>query len=252
MKSCVKSGFTIIETMLVLSVTGLLSIGILVGSSSFISQQRYSDAVRTVESNIQDQYGSSHNVQNERSDATGCNPITGQVEDGAGGAAVTTPTGRGSSECVVLGKSIEISSSGTEITTASVIGRQTLPLPPTPPTDDIAALSGYALSRSSLDLQETTLPWSIKIVDGASETAKPGTILILRSPRTGYTLTFISSSPIAGNTIPSSMITLANQKKETYCLSPNGLTSGQRSAIVIEKGASGPSAVTKVSNGSGC
>ena len=48
-----KKGFTIIETMLVLSVTGLLSVGIMVGWSVNINRQRYDDSVNTFKSDIQ-------------------------------------------------------------------------------------------------------------------------------------------------------------------------------------------------------
>ena len=46
-------GFTIIEVMLFLAVTGALAVAILVGSGVAIGQQRYKDSVNSLQSFIQ-------------------------------------------------------------------------------------------------------------------------------------------------------------------------------------------------------
>lgn len=43
----VKRGFTIIEVMLVLAITGLMLVGVIAGTYSSIATQRYNDSVRS-------------------------------------------------------------------------------------------------------------------------------------------------------------------------------------------------------------
>jgi len=61
-----QGGFTVIEVMLFLAVTGLLAVGILVGSGVAIGQQRYRDSVNTLKSYIQQQYSEVTSVINNR------------------------------------------------------------------------------------------------------------------------------------------------------------------------------------------
>ena len=56
MSARTETGFTLVEAMLFLAITGLLTVGILVGSGVAISQQRYRDSVNSLKSFIQDQY----------------------------------------------------------------------------------------------------------------------------------------------------------------------------------------------------
>ena len=60
------AGFTIIETMLVLAITGALVAAMFVGIGTSISIQRYRDAVTTFKDTLQEQYSALANVSNDR------------------------------------------------------------------------------------------------------------------------------------------------------------------------------------------
>jgi len=91
MKPLYRDGFTIIETMLFLGITGLLIVGILAGTGNSISIQRYRDSVTSLQSMLQMQYSNVENVSNNSVAAKSC-------------GAKTSP--RGQSDCVILGRFI--------------------------------------------------------------------------------------------------------------------------------------------------
>ncbi|MEP6710564.1 MAG: prepilin-type N-terminal cleavage/methylation domain-containing protein, partial [Candidatus Saccharibacteria bacterium] len=49
-------GFTIIEVMLFLAISGALAVGILIGSNVAITSQRYRDSLNSLQSLLQQQY----------------------------------------------------------------------------------------------------------------------------------------------------------------------------------------------------
>ena len=51
-----QSGFTIVEVVLFLAITGLLTVGLLAGVSAALRQQQYHDAVQSFAGFIRDQY----------------------------------------------------------------------------------------------------------------------------------------------------------------------------------------------------
>ncbi|HEU4715394.1 MAG TPA: prepilin-type N-terminal cleavage/methylation domain-containing protein, partial [Candidatus Saccharimonadales bacterium] len=67
-----QNGFTIIEVMLFLAITGMLAAAILVGSGVAIGQQRYRDSVSSLQSYIQQQYNKVINVTNDRDKSWTC------------------------------------------------------------------------------------------------------------------------------------------------------------------------------------
>jgi type II secretory pathway pseudopilin PulG len=77
-------GFTVIEVMLFLAVTGALAVGILVGAGVSIGQQRYRDSVNSLKSTIQDRYNQTTNVVNSRGGAWVCDSSPTVTENPAG------------------------------------------------------------------------------------------------------------------------------------------------------------------------
>src|SRR5690349_9230293 len=108
------AGFTIIEVMLFLAVSGALTVGILVGAGVAIGQQHYRDSVSSLKSLIQAQYNEAANVTNSRSGDESCS----NANIIAPPSSVTTPQARGTSDCLLMGRSITISADGTQVTTA--------------------------------------------------------------------------------------------------------------------------------------
>ena len=95
MKQRHTAGFTIIEVVLFLAISGVLAVGLLVGIGSAIQQQQYRDAVQSYVGFLRGQYAQVLAVQNDRPDDQVC-PIEG----------VSGSTIKGRSDCFVVGRYI--------------------------------------------------------------------------------------------------------------------------------------------------
>lgn len=178
-----QNGFTIIEVLLFLSVTGLLAMGILAGSGLAISQQRYRDSVNSLKSYIQQQYSEVTNVINSRPGNWACDTTAAVNELAAGGQA------RGTSDCVLMGRYITINETGTELTTSSVVGYRA-PGAAEATTDIAEIANNYRLATSPVDQDEQEVAWGAQVVKEKTTTPQPMSILIVRSPLSGSLITF--------------------------------------------------------------
>lgn len=177
------NGFTIIEVMLFLGVTGLLAIGILVGSGLAIGQQRYRDSVNSLKSLIQDQYSQTSNVINSRDGAWTCSPAATVTEEAVGGQP------RGTSDCVLLGKYLTINEAGTGIAISSVTGYRTGT--GLPAGSDINELyNNYQIGISPINQETLEVNWGAQVVRSKTTTPMSLSILIVRSPLSGAIMTF--------------------------------------------------------------
>ena len=255
------AGFTILETMLFLAITGLLIIGMIVGVGASIDSQRYNDGVQAFETLIQDQYSQLANVQIDHNAnwTCGASAQPTQVADG---------TSRGQSNCVIMGRYMVIDQN--TITTESVIGYQT----GTSTTgNDIAHLkSNYTLSLSTTDATTDQMEWGTKLTWPVSgPEAHPGAvgrsfgILFITSPDSGSNYTFTIDSPpdiasttsadlaamlVTGNNVSTTYKSsvLRGQDAQTLCVNPNGLVTGSRMAVQFDAYATNQSAIHLVSN----
>jgi type II secretory pathway pseudopilin PulG len=247
-----KDGFTIIETMLFLAITGLLIATMLVGVGTSINNQRYRDSVTSLQSFLQSQYSSISNVQNDRDNSWKC-----------GNSATPSQTGtlqdRGQSDCVLLGRYITIEGGNTTVST--VLGYQTA----TASGTDIANLKAdYMLGLSTINQQTDSLAWGTVIawpVSGAGfknpTTPRSIAILIIRSPDSGATYTFTSDTvpPITNvdNTTLQAMLVTGtgvppSQGSRTLCVDSQGLVIANNSAVYIHPYATGPTSIETRSN----
>ena len=110
-------GFTIIEVVLFLAISGLLMATLLVGVSQAISRQEYRDAVQSFAGFLRSEYSKMINVENDRPD--GNNAVCqGSVS-----------TYRGQSNCFIVGRYIETVGSddanyGTEYASYAVYAKE--------------------------------------------------------------------------------------------------------------------------------
>lgn len=222
-------GFTIIEVMLFLAVTGLLTIGVLVGSGTAIAQQRYRDSVTSLKGFIQEQYTRTTNVVN----ADARNPACSQ----RGSALVLDGDAlqpRGTSECLLLGRYLLIEPA--KVTAYDVIGQ---PRADENGTDDVATLKNYVL-RTSEDGEVEEIGWGATVVRPRTVIGLTASVLIVRSPLSGSTLTFVGD----GSQRPSALVDAGNMVQKDFCVdSGSGVVTSRRLAVRLNARAASQSAV---------
>ena len=114
-----RAGYTIIEVMLTLAITGAIFVAALLGVSSTISRQRYRDVVDNTYELIRSQYDLVNRVSIEQRDKNDvCNGITS-----IGISHTNQNKGRGRSACNVYGVAITFGlDDGKVVQTSSIIG----------------------------------------------------------------------------------------------------------------------------------
>jgi type II secretory pathway pseudopilin PulG len=231
-----QNGFTIIEVMLFLAVTGMLAAAILVGSGVAIGQQRYRDSVSSLQSYIQQQYGKATNVTNDRDKQWTCdsNGTVSEVDASAGEA-------RGTSDCVVLGRLVTVDAAGTSLTSAVVVGYRT-PNAATQTSDIAEIATNYKLGIAPIDKDDESVNWGAQVVKPKTTTPMPITLLIIRSPLSGTMLTF-SKEGVQAN--PNGMIDAANiSVQRDLCVNAEaGSFVGKRMEVRVEAYATSQSAI---------
>jgi len=240
-----RPGFTIVETVMFLAVTGLLVTAILVSTGSTINVQRYRDSVSTLKSYIQDQYSEVFNVRNEeKSTDLACD--SNAVVTGSGDTKA-----RGQGDCVVIGRFTTISDNALQSSTVVGFGSSSKTI--ASDIDDLS--SSYKISLLPGSESTTLMEWGTRIAWPASgpEGRAPTTprdiaILILRSPRSGVSYTFTTDNInsqledmiVQGDSVP-------GQAARKICVNSDGLFDNNMS-ILINAFASNQSAVETRSN----
>ena len=233
-----QNGFTFIEVMLFLAVTGLLAMAILAGSGMAINQQRYRDSVNTLKSYIQQQYSEATSVINSRSENWECNS-TGLVTDTGGPAGEA----RGRSDCVMLGRFVTIDATGKQLTASSVSAYR-LPGTTPAPSDLQEIASNYRLAISPIDQQHNEVSWGAQIVKQKTTAPMPLSILIIRSPLSGLLMTFTAENV---QTNLNSMVTAGNMNiVRNMCINADATSflGVRRLEVRLEAFAAGQSAVS--------
>lgn len=100
-----KSGFTIIETMLFLAITGLVFAGVVIGTNGSLRSQRYRDTVQSFVNSLRDVYSRAENTEitdygNQQARCGWWNNKTSDISD--------VNSARGRSRCVVYGLAVAI------------------------------------------------------------------------------------------------------------------------------------------------
>ncbi len=257
----VSPGFTIIETMLFLAVTGVLIVAMLVGVGTSLNIQRYRDAVETFKNSLQQEYASLSNVQNSRESSWDCDatatPVTGGSER------------RGQSECVMVGKYVRIE--GSSIRSYQVLARENASGGVAEENDnDIASMrAGYTFNVSTIEVSERTMEWGTQIAwpSAGPEAQSPTTprkigILFIRSPDSGQVYTFTSDAvpdmqnivagdPTMTNTLNDMLVAgnnIPGQQQRTICVESDGLVVTGDTSISIEQFAATASAIEVQTN----
>lgn len=242
-----QKGFTIIESVLFLAISGVLIIALIVGAGASLNAQRYKDSVETFKNLLQSQYADLASVQNGRDNSWTC--------DSSANISTGGDVRRGQSECLLLGKYMRIE--GGDITIYTVLGRETTTL--INPADDLdVLLNGYALNASTTQIEEKEMEWGTEIAWPATGTGSrsPQTprqigLLFIRSPHTGQVYTFSSDVIPAKTAVNQSTFTqllvggasIPGQGNRTICIASDGLLANDNTAIFINAYATTPSAI---------
>lgn len=252
------NGFTIIETMLFLAVTGLLILGVLVGTSAALNNQRYRDAVESFKSLLQQQYADLGAVSNGRENVFACSvQSTGLVVQNVGAANGQTP---GQSDCTVAGKYLRIDKKTVwEYTVLAAADPSVSPA--TGSANDLDVLShNYFYAVASSEETSDTLEWNTNIAwplsGGGAKAGHPDRalgVLFLRSPNSGAVYTFTSDTIPADSTSINNgtlrgMISAGARGQRTICIESGGLMAGGDMAVSIAQYASSSSAIEIRSN----
>jgi Tfp pilus assembly protein FimT len=224
-------GFTIIETMMFLAITGLLAVGILAGTGAAIAQQRYKDSVNSLQSFMQDQFSKVTNVTNGRDNTWSCN---------AGVVAQENGESRGTGDCVILGRLVSVDNTGQQLTASDVVAQHKSGV--AEQASDIAELTkSYDIAVSPIDTESSDVAWGATIVQPRTTDPQPTNILIVRSPLTGRIMTFVSQST------ETNLVTLIKTGFATtptpLCLEPSDGVGGVRLGVRIGAYAASQSAI---------
>ena len=219
-------GFTIIEVMLFLALSGFLLVGILAGTGSSIANQRYKDAVQDAVDALRDAYSfvSDTQVQLRDSGKGVCGGLTAEQFDSSS-VSQAYNSGRGRTQCVVYGAVVSIN--GDKIQTTTLIGEDYADAIKEPGNADLVTKTDLeilkTLNANNLAVQcaknaadckiatvdvpsTTTLKWGTSFVtpnDSQGNHSKlQKTLLIIRSPRNGSIRTFVKDSLIMDGTEP--------------------------------------------------
>ena len=242
-----QKGFTIIETMLFLAVTGALILGVLIGTGASLNNQRYRDAVETFKGQLQSQYSTLGSIRNARSNTWSCGADAKPVEEGT--------VIRGQSDCSIVGSLMVINNS--EINTYSVLARENNTT--TSQTSDIESLKqNFTYNVSSAEVAKSKMEWGTKIAwpksgSGANNSGDRAiSILVMRSPQTGNVYTFTgNSAPQSVDDVNSDAIveliqaeaSIPGRGERTLCINSDNLFVGGESDVYIGQFASSASAI---------
>ena len=198
------TGFTIIETMLVISITTLLFVGIIATFSPLIASHRYEDSVNQLTEYFREVYSSVESIQINRglyANRTKCT-VNGNTH-----AVTISDSAAGRTNCSVYGKIIffDNSSDNTEMLSYDLIGDAVDHDNPASSLVNLKCGSGDTLLNQlcnlSLDYRitdtETTasdrylLPWGGKVETTSEGIDYTSALMIVRSPADNSIHTFV-------------------------------------------------------------
>ncbi len=196
MNSVVERGFTLVEVMIFLAISGLLLFALLNGTGTIINRQRHTDSVRSTQSFFQNQFEATLSVKNSHEQLL-CNDK---------GIKAGTELLGASKACYILGRAIEIVPNSPTLNAYPVVGVEPETFDPTKPdSSDAETIRSFEPRRVEKDEFKTefTVPWEGQItgtkrVEGGG--GKPVRWLyLLRSPQSGSLVVFSSENSGNGN-----------------------------------------------------
>jgi len=220
-----QSGFTIVEVMLFLALTGLLFLIGFFGTGTQLRDTRFTDSVRSLHSFLQKQYSETAAGANGRVNGSQCTADVGNAASQPTFAATGGATAGSADNCVLLGKLVKFNPNSSTVNVYSVVGRRL----------DMTALTGtdvtdIANSRPALSPQTAesyTIQWATQFRQPSTLSADQQTLAFafLRSPNSGSIISFafpmntITSAfnPADDDALPSAITTSNLALTAGYC-----------------------------------
>lgn len=221
-----QQGFTIIELVLVLAITGLVAMVILTGIGVSLQNERYRDTTNQTVDFFKGVYNSVANMSNERPATNACSSA-GVLEDAGG-------VGRGTSSCTLVGYHLQVSDDGRYITSRQVVALTDInSLTDVYSKTDRQILNESALREVEASAERYDIEWGMEV------TPHRRSILVARSPLSGVIKTYSSSVASAQALVQSSI----GEQATTFCIQSNGMGTIQKNAVTIDKDATSSTGV---------
>lgn len=198
------AGFTIVELMLFLAITGLLFLIGFWGTSFQVRNVRFTDGIRDLDSYLQGQYNLVSTGANPRALNATC------INNGTSLSFATTNTPPATAgtqdQCVLLGKVIKFNPGSGDVNTYYVAGRRlTDTSSPQLSGNDMTDLQNSLPTVSDQATETYNINWGLTFFQ--SSVAAPNNLTqvfaFLRSPSSGKIMSFALPSSSAGNSLGS-------------------------------------------------
>lgn len=147
-----KRGFTIIEVVLFLGLSGLLLLVAFIGTGSMATRQRLTDTTDSFEAFLQSQYNEVVNGVNTREKSYAC-----------GGSAQTIPGSETANGCLLLGRLIAVPANSQKVITSYLVSNKALSLETEATGTDQEKLSEATIAIASRGWSEYELKWGAQI-----------------------------------------------------------------------------------------
>jgi prepilin-type N-terminal cleavage/methylation domain-containing protein len=231
-------GFTIIESILVLAITGLVVAVVLVGIGTSLRSERYRDATNQTIDYFQGVYDVSANIANDRPSSDTC--TSSGIGSGGG-------QGRGTSACLVMGYMLR-STDGMTITKQQVIARvDASKLAGEDQKQDVQTLIDSSMVEST-ESSSYTLDWGVQLLSSGNPAAL--SMLVVRAPLSGVVHTYIDTAS-GTRTIAQLLSSSSSTDSATFCIDPKGVFDAgtQQNGFTIDANATNSSNVRQLAAG---
>lgn len=204
-------GFTVIEVVLFLAISGAMAIALLVGISAAIQRQQYRDAVHSFAGFFSDQYSKVLSVENDRQATDAC-PLSSRASE------------RGQSDCVIVGRHVLKVAGQQRYVARTVIALR----------DGPASGPGqwrYALSSDSADYD---VPWGVKTKLSGEAEEGPITFLLLRRPESGEVVLRIAGTVAESAQDITDLAGAHRQHDQEVCVYDDGWLQTERQSLFVK------------------
>jgi type II secretory pathway pseudopilin PulG len=223
-----RRGFTIIEVMLFLAITGLMIVGVMAGVGGSINRQRYQDATTSVLDFFQGQYNTVDNVYSNRPAYISCSE--GSLEEGIEQA-------RGTSDCSIIGRYIT-TSDGRKLMSQPLLAQNDIAaIDTSQEMTEVEYIQALGLARTgdvfNNDNDEFTSPWETTLYTDpeSPSTADAFTVVLIKMPNSGLIRAFTIKK--ADATI-NEVIEASTSDDFLVCVNPAGLVASPSYGVKIK------------------